>query len=157
MTSFFLSWWQKCVNVKFLNQSNLKTVTWQWLFRTISHHSCNEYLSQGVTYYLNGPLCKLCSSFTIWSIFFFKKSSFYWRIVIQRALSRKVKYFFLRRKKLKMKLFVPLLIVFVQSVPWKVYAFWFRVAIWPFLKRFSRNKMIWPFGLFSILKKIVSF
>jgi hypothetical protein len=23
-----------------------------------------------------------------------------------------------------------------------------RVAIWPFLKQFSRIKMIWPFGLF---------
>jgi hypothetical protein len=26
-----------------------------------------------------------------------------------------------------------------------------------FLKQFSRNKRIWPFGLFSIMKKIVSF
>jgi len=23
-----------------------------------------------------------------------------------------------------------------------------RVAIWPFLKLFERNKMVWPFGLF---------
>jgi len=34
------------------------------------------------------------------------------------------------------------------------------VTIWPFLKRFARNKMIRPFGYFwpfSILKKIVYF
>ena len=30
-----------------------------------------------------------------------------------------------------------------------------RVAIWPFLKLFARNKMVWPFGLFWMLKKIV--
>jgi len=30
------------------------------------------------------------------------------------------------------------------------------VAIWPFMKRFARNKMIWSFvGLFGMLKKIV--
>jgi hypothetical protein len=32
------------------------------------------------------------------------------------------------------------------------------VAIWPFLKQFARNKMVWPFfGLFQIYKKTVSF
>ncbi len=35
---------------------------------------------------------------------------------------------------------------------------WIMVAIWPFLKRFARKKMIWPFfGLFWMLKKIVYF
>jgi len=32
-----------------------------------------------------------------------------------------------------------------------------RVAIWPFLKLFDRNKMVWPFGVFWILTKIVYF
>jgi hypothetical protein len=29
-------------------------------------------------------------------------------------------------------------------------AVWSRVAIWPFLKQFDRNKMIWPFGHLAI-------
>ena len=33
-----------------------------------------------------------------------------------------------------------------------------RVAIWPFLKLFAKNKMVWPcFGLFWMLKKIIHF